>query len=184
MRLVVRLLGKRLPRMSGRLRVAGCDGRITIRRDRWGIPHVDAVSAADAWFALGFCHAQDRAFQLETLLRIGRGTLAALVGTGGLPADRLSRRMGFARVAAAQLPLLDADVRSAVEAYVAGVNEGLVRGLRRRPHEFVLLRAAPTPWQATDVLSFAALQSFALGANWDVELARLKILSEDGPEAL
>jgi penicillin amidase len=34
------------------------------------------------------------------------------------------------------------------------------------------------------VLAFAGLQSFALGANWDVELARLKILAEDGPEAL
>ena len=34
------------------------------------------------------------------------------------------------------------------------------------------------------MLAFAGLQSFALGANWDMELARLKILAEDGPEAL
>jgi len=184
MRLVVRLLGKRLPRLSGTLQVAGCDAAVRIRRDGWGIPHIEASSAGDAWFALGFCHAQDRAFQLETLLRIGRGTLAALVGEGGVSADRMSRRMGFARVAAAQLPMLDADVRAAVDAYVRGVNEGLAHGLTRRPHEFLLLRAEPTPWQAADVLSFAALQAFALGSNWDAELARLKILSLDGPDAL
>jgi penicillin amidase len=184
MRLVVRLLGRRLPPTSGTLRLPGPAAPIRIRRDRWGIPHVLAESATDAWFALGFCHAQDRAFQLETLVRVGRGTLSALVGAGGLPADRLSKRLGFRRVADAQLPLLDADVRAAVDAYVAGVNGGLTRGLPRRPHEFVLLRARPTPWEAPDVLAFAALQSFALGANWDAELARLKILSLDGPEAL
>jgi penicillin amidase len=184
MRLVVRLLGRRLPRTSGTLRVEGPSAPVHVRRDRWGIPHVVAESADDAWFALGFCHAQDRAFQLETLLRIGRGTLSALVGAGGLPADRLSRRLGFHRVATAQLPLLDADVRAAVDAYVAGINQGLARGLPRRPHEFVLLRAQPTPWEPADVLAFAALQSFALGANWDAELARLKILALDGPDAL
>jgi penicillin amidase len=182
MRLVVRLLGRRLPRTSGRLRLAGLQSTVRVRRDRWGIPHVDAASAADTWFALGFCHAQDRAFQLETLVRVGRGTLSAMVGAGGLPADRLSRRLGFHRVATAQLPLLGADVRAAVEAYVRGVNAGLVRG--RRPHEHFLLRTRPTPWEPADVLAFAALQSFALSANWDAELARLKILSEDGPEAL
>jgi penicillin amidase len=184
MRLVVRLLGRRLPRTSGTLRVEGPSAPVHVRRDRWGIPHVVAESADDAWFALGFCHAQDRAFQLETLLRIGRGTLSALVGAGGLPADRLSRRLGFHRVATAQLTLLDADVRAAVDAYVAGINQGLARGLPRRPHEFVLLRAQPTPWEPADVLAFAALQSFALGANWDAELARLKILALDGPDAL
>ena len=184
MRLVVRLLGRRLPRTSGTLRVDGPGAPIRIRRDRWGIPHVDAESAADAWFALGFCHAQDRAFQLETLLCIGRGTLSAMVGPGGLAADRMSRRMGFHHVATAQLPLLDAEVRGAVDAYVSGINQGLSRGLSRRPHEHFLLRTQPSPWEPADVLAFAALQSFALGSNWDAELARLKILSLDGPDAL
>jgi penicillin amidase len=184
MRLLVRLLGRRIPRVRGTLRVAGIEGQLRIRRDGWGIPHIDAASDADAWFGLGFCHAQDRAFQLETLLRVGRGTLAAMVGPGGLAADRMSRRLGFAHVAAAQLALLDPDVRRGVEAYVRGVNQGLTHGWRRVPHEFALLRTRPTPWMATDVLAFAGLQSFALSANWDAELARLKILTEDGPDAL
>jgi penicillin G amidase len=182
--LLVRLLGRRLPRTRGRIRVDGLGDRLTIRRDRWGIPHVDAASEPDAWFALGFCHAQDRAFQLETLLRVGRGTLAALVGERGLAADRMSRRLGFRHLAEAQLPLLDPRVRIAVAAYAGGVNAGLTRRAGQRPHELVLLRARPTPWEATDVLAFAGLQAFALSSNWDSELARLKILSLDGPEAL
>src|SRR5262249_32334276 len=50
--------------------------------------------------------------------------------------------------------------------------------------EFVLLRSKPTPWSPADVLALVKLQSFTMAANWDVELARLKILLADGPEAL
>ena len=184
MRLPLRLLGRRLPKTRGRLRVAGVAGSITIHRDRWGIPHVETGSGNDAWYGLGFCHAQDRPFQLELMLRIGRGTLSALVGRGGLTADRMSRRLGFRRVAEAQLPRLAPDVHAAIAAYTRGINAGLAAGLPRRPHEFVLLRARPSPWDELDVLAFAGLQAFALSANWDVELARLKILSTEGPDAL
>jgi penicillin G amidase len=183
-RLLLRLLGRRLPVTSGVRRVHGLQDRIEIGRDRWGIPHVAARSEPDAWFGLGFCHAQDRAFQLETILRVGRGTLAALVGESGVTADRMSRRIGFRRVAQANLDMLDPRIRRTVQAYVAGVSAGLTTGLRGRPHELVLLRASPSAWEEVDVLTFAGLQAFALSANWDVELARLKILAADGPDAL
>ena len=102
MRALVRLLGRRLPRTSGTLRVAGIHDPLRIRRDGWGIPHIDAASEADAWFGLGFCHAQDRAFQLGDPAAVGRGTLLSMVGAGGLAADRMSRA---SRLRAAWRPL-------------------------------------------------------------------------------
>src|SRR5437667_5618958 len=183
-KLLLRLMGRRLPRTAGHLEVEGLHGPLSVRRDRWGIPHVDAGNPEDAWFGLGFCQAQDRAFQLELLLRVGRGTLAELVGSGGLIADRMSRRIGFARVAARQLPLLAPEVRSTIDAFVAGINAGLTRGLSGRPHEFVLLRSRPSRWHPADVLAFAGLQAFSLSSNWDAELARLRVLADDGPDAL
>ncbi len=182
--LLLRVLGTRLPRTRGHLRVSGTDGRITIRRDRWGIPHVDASTDADAWFGLGFCHAQDRGFQLELLRRVGSGTLSALIGPDGIPIDRMSRRLGFSRTAQAQLAVLGTDLLAALDGYVAGVNGGFAHGLRRAPHELRLLRAEPTPWTALDVLSFVGLQAFSLSSNWDVELARLKVFLTDGADAV
>src|SRR5262245_53231651 len=73
------LLGRRLPTLSGELTVPGLRRRVTVRRDGWGIPHIDADNEPDAWFGLGFCHGQDRTFQLEVLLRVIRGTLSELV---------------------------------------------------------------------------------------------------------
>lgn len=181
-RILLRLLGRRLAKTRGRLTTDGPHAPIQIHRDRWGIPTVEAASDHDAWFGLGFCHAQDRGFQLETLLRAGRGTLSEMAGAAALPIDRLSRRLGFARTAARQLAVIAPDVRQTIEAYVGGVNAGLARS--SRPHELVLLRRAPTEWQVTDVLAFAGLQSLALSSNWDSELARWKVLTDDGPAAL
>jgi len=184
-RLLLRLLlGRRLPLTQGSLRVAGLKAPVRIHRDRWGIPHIEADSERDVAFAVGFCHGQDRTFQMELLLRGVRGTLSELVGRAGLPIDRLARRIGFHHAAAEQWPLLDADIQTGVEAYAHGVAAGATHGLPRRPHEFALLRSRPTPWTPLDSLGVVKLISFTLASNWDIELARLKVLLEDGPEAL
>jgi penicillin amidase len=183
-RLALRTLGKRLPTLDGTLAVSGLTGRIEIRRDRFGIPHIEAGNDADAWFAVGFCHGQDRSFQIETRLRIGRGTLAALLGPAGLPLDRLSGRIGFRHYGEAAVEALSPAHRSLAEAYALGVTKGAAAGVKRRPHEFALLRARPTPYRAPDALAYMALFTFAMPSNWDVELARLKVLTLDGPEAL
>jgi penicillin amidase len=180
----LRSLGKRLPATSGTLRLDGIGDRVVIRRDRFGIPHISASGDADAWYGVGFCHGQDRAFQIETRLRVVRGTLAALIGPDGLPMDRLSRRIGFRRYGEAAAGALEPHHRRLLDAYTAGVTAGATAGQPRRPHEFVLLRSHPTPYEPADVLGFLALMSFSLASNWDAELARLQILRADGPEAV
>lgn len=94
-RLMAMTMGRRLPKRRGRLAVSGLGAEAIIRRDRHGVPYIRARDERDAWLALGFCHGQDRAMQLEVTLRAVRGTLAALIGPDGVPVDRLSRRIGF-----------------------------------------------------------------------------------------
>src|SRR5262245_4683088 len=178
------VLGRRLPLTSGELRVRGPLAPITIRRDKFGVPHAEAESEPDALFALGFCQGQDRAAQLEFLWRIARGRLAEWVGVAGLPADRMSRRIGFRRSAEKQLPVLEEGPRSQLVAFAAGITAGHTVGLPKKPHEFALLGGEPSAWDAADVLAVLKLQSFLLPSNWDVELARLRILLADGPSAV
>ena len=104
------LFGRRLPITSGKLEVSGVRKSVLIRRDEYGIPYIEAKGDEDAWYGLGFCHGQDRAFQLEGLLRVVRGTLAELSGPAALPVDRLSRRIGFFHSAEKHLQVLDHDV--------------------------------------------------------------------------
>ena len=183
-RLLQRTLGARLPQTRGTLILPGLHAPLTIRRDRFGVPYVDAADDHDAWFGLGFCQAQDRAFQLELRLRTQRGTLSELFGEETLAIDRLARRIGFREASRRQIEALDAEVLAQIEAFAAGLNAGLTAGARKTAPEFALLRAEPSLWRPEDVIAQAKLLSFLLIGNWDVELARYKILLADGPRAL
>jgi penicillin amidase len=183
-RALLRTLGRRLPPVDGTIAVPGLAAPVLIRRNRFGVPQIDAAGDTDAWFGLGFCQGQDRAFQLETRLRVARGTIAALIGRDGLEIDELSRRVGFRRHGERGLEVLSPPHRAGFEAFAAGVRAGVERGGGGRAHEFTLLRSRPSRFEAADALALLALQAFALASNWDVELARLRMLSLDGPEAV
>ena len=178
------MLGRRLPKISGSLKVPGVAQPVLIRRDGYGIPHIEAKNDFDAWYGLGFCHGQDRRFQIDGLSRVVRGTVSEVMGQSGLGIDRLSRRVGFFHSATEQFQILRPAYRSMLEAYARGVNEGTAFGCRRKAHEFTLLRSEVVSYTAEDAIGVTKLQSFAMASNWDVELARLQILKKDGPEAL
>ncbi|HZD26096.1 MAG TPA: penicillin acylase family protein, partial [Alphaproteobacteria bacterium] len=111
-----------LPHTDGRITVEGLRGPVDIVRDRHDIPHIYAGSQADALYALGFVHAQDRLWQMEMSRRIGAGRLSELLGKATVPTDRLLRMLGLYRVAQHNFAALDADARSLYEAYAGGVN--------------------------------------------------------------
>jgi penicillin G amidase len=183
-RMVFRSLGRRLPVTEGELSLEGLHAPVTIRRDAYGVPYIDAGSDYDAWFGIGFCHGQDRAFQLEMMLRSVRGTLSEVVGPDGLAVDRLSRRVGFRRAADEHFACFDDDVRLMLVAYADGVNAGREHGSTRRPHEFTILRMSPSQWEPADALGYLKLMSMVMSTNWAEELARYQILIRDGIEAL
>ena len=178
------LLGARLTLTSGALEVAGPGGTVAIRRDRYGIPMIEADDELDVFFGFGFCQGQDRAMQIELSQRAAAGRLSELFGPATLRVDRLVRRAGLGHAAAEQLEVLGPRAAAIINAFAAGVNVGRTAGLPRRPHEFALLRTHPSEFTAVDVLSILKLQSFAMPSNWDCELARLMVLNLDGPDAL
>ncbi len=177
------LLGTRLPVTDGVLNVPGIEEPVQIRRDGNGVPYILAQTELDGWYGLGFCHGQDRAFQLETLLRVVRGSIAEIYGEQALPIDRMSRRIGFRRAGKGHLSVMPEAQRAVVRAYVQGINAGLTSGSRKRAHEFVLLRTKPSPWEEEDVLGYMNYMGIIL-SGWTAKLTRLFVLKEDGPVAL
>lgn len=179
------LLGRRLPRTTGRIAVAGIRGPLEIGRDEHAIPVIEAEHEEDAWFGLGFAQGQDRSFQIEQMRRALRGTLAEMAGPALVGADRFLRRIGLRRAAEAQLARLEPqDVRT-LEAFARGVEAGRSSvGSPRRPHEMRLLGIRPGSFDAADALGCLKLIGFALSAPWQAKLARLAILEAHGESAL
>lgn len=164
-----------LPVTDGTLAVTGLGATVRIERDADGVPTIRAGSARDALFGLGFVHAQDRLWQLETHKRIGSGRLAEALGEPALETDKFLRSLGVRRAAQAQWAAADADTRAAFEAYTAGINGYLAEHLRARPPEFVLLGVTPEPWTPVDSVAWSIMMAWDLGANWSTELLRMRL---------
>jgi penicillin amidase len=164
-----------LPVVDGSLAVIGAAQPLRIERDAHGIPTIHAASFDDGAFGLGFVHAQDRLWQLETHKRIGAGRLAEAFGSGALENDRFLRALGVRRAAAAQWHRLPAQSKRLVEAYTAGVNAFLRDHMKARPPEFLVLGVQPEPWQPVDTLAWTIMMAYDLGANWATELLRMRL---------
>ncbi|MCI0398830.1 MAG: penicillin acylase family protein [Chloroflexi bacterium] len=171
----------RLPQVSGRLYLPGLKREVVIRRDRWGIPHIHAANRHDLFFAQGFVHAQDRLWQMELNRRAASGRLSALLGEIALETDRLTRTLGFGRLARAAWDTTGDLVRHDALAYSAGVNAYLAQN-PKLPVEFALLRHRPEPWDPLDSLTFGRMLAWTLSYGWAGELARARLVEKVGPE--
>ncbi|MDN3920113.1 penicillin acylase family protein [Roseateles violae] len=139
-----------LPQLEGK-RQAGVATPVELARDAQGYLSITAGNRIDAARALGFVHAQERFFQMDLLRRNAAGELSALVGAKALALDQSRRIHRFRARTERALAALPPEHRQLLEAYTAGVNEGLA-GLSVRPFEYGLLRQAPAPWRAQDSL--------------------------------
>jgi len=170
-----------LPKQKGTIELAGLEGSVRVRRDRWGVPHVEAGSAADLWFAEGFCHGQDRLWQMDFYRRALSGRVSEFAGAEGLPVDRLMRTLGMRRTAEREASRLDPELCALLERFCEGVNAAAASA-RAMPFEMQLLRLEFEPWRPADILGLGKLLAFGLSTNWEKELLRADMTRELGPE--
>ena len=102
------------PVLDGRIDAPGLVDPVKVRRDASDVTHIEARSIADAFYAMGYVHAQERSWQLEFNRRVMHGELSEVFGPATLDTDRLLRRLGIMRAAQAQWDGLKDQLRSAV----------------------------------------------------------------------
>ena len=143
-----------LAQLDGERVVPALGAPAELQRDVRGYLTITAENRLDVARALGFAHAQERYFQMDLMRRNAAGELSALVGAKALPLDKARRVHRFRHRAEVSIAALPADERALLDAYVAGVNAGLV-SLSTRPPEYLLLRQSPKPWTAADTVLVA-----------------------------
>ncbi len=161
-----------LPTTSGTIEIPGLSGRVTVRRDRWGTPHIAALQLPDLYFAQGYVTAQDRLWQMDVLRRDASGRLAELVGAVAFDRDVKHRTLGLRLVAERALPTLAPDERADLDAFAAGVNAYIDTHRDALPLEFRVLRYAPEHWEPVDSLVIGKLMAETLGTTYQNDLMR------------
>jgi penicillin G amidase len=159
-----------LPVEEGRIVLAGLTDAVKIISDEHGVPHIFAKTDHDAFFALGYVHAQNRLWQMESQRRFGQGRLSEVLGKSLLQTDKFMRTLGLYRVAQENLRHLDTNSIASLEAYAAGVN-AWIDEQHVLPVEFHVLGFRPEPWQPQDSLLQIKLMALNLDRNYRLELA-------------
>jgi len=162
------------PQENGEVILEAAPGTAQVVRDENGVAHIFGEDDAAVFYALGYTHASERFFQMDLVRRYVRGRLSELFGADYLRIDARTRTLGYARMSETLQDNMSEETRTAVEAYVAGVNARLIQGAVAP--EYAILRQAPAAWTITDsaavMISFA--DDLAAGRGDNMERARLR----------
>ena len=164
-------------------RIAGLSAPAEIVIDHWGIPHIFATSARDAFFLQGYNAGRDRLWQVDLWRKRGLGRLSASFGPSYVDQDRAARLLLYRGDMAREWSSYAPETKDAVEAFVAGLNAYVAEvraGARPLPVEFTLTRSMPETWKAEDVVR---IRSHALVSNLTSEVARARVACAAGIEA-
>jgi penicillin amidase len=169
-----------LPQTRGSVTLRGLEADVDVHRDAWGIPHVRARGTADAFFAQGYVHAEDRLWQMDAARRRMLGRWAEWEGRAGIAADALARRLDVAGASQRDFAGLSAEARAMLEAYAAGVNAFLGQGTPL-PFEYSLVGGEVERWEPWHCILVMRQRGYLMGSVW-FKLWRAAALRSIGPD--
>ncbi|XOV80937.1 MAG: penicillin acylase family protein [Aestuariibacter sp.] len=152
------------------IRSAQLNQDLSIQRDKNGLVYINSGSDRDAYFGLGYAHAQDRLWQLELQRRITKGSLSELFGKSFIDKDIWIRTLGLQAAAESSWQGLSDDAKAALTAYKNGVNTWLNSNENVLPLEFVALDFRPALWTEVDSLAIQKMFALNLSGNMWQEL--------------
>lgn len=176
------------PDYDGLLRNPQLQAEVTILRDQWGVPHIQASHLNDAWFALGFTVAQDRLPQLVWFKLLGQGRLSEVFGLWEpvKKIDLLMRGFQLHQVGQRMLDLASPEAKQAFRAYYAGVNLFLERQ-SVLPLELELLQLSGyeiEPFADYDLVGMVGVMALQLHLAMREDLLAEKLTRKVGEEKL
>jgi penicillin amidase len=170
------------PNYSGELSLIGVKEQVEVFYDDYGVPHIYAQNEEDAYYALGYVHAQDRLFQMEMLRRAAGGRLSEILGEDLVKVDKLFRTLGinqFAKEHAQKFLSTDtAAWQRAALAYQKGINEYVKSG--KTPIEFTIIGIPKTEFTPEDIYLAIGFMSFGFAEGLRADPVLEKIKTEYG----
>jgi penicillin amidase len=172
-------VSRSLPDYNAAWSVAGISSPVEIVRNNADVPHIFAANDNDAFYALGFAHAQDRLWQMTMLRRTVQGRLSEIFGERTLPTEELLRRLDLYGLALSSVDAQDASTKAALTSYSAGVNAWIEQvnegALGRGAPEFFLFSSQIDAWAPADSIAIIKLMALQLSSHLDTEVLRAEL---------
>jgi penicillin amidase len=89
------IIWRPLPDLDGIVELPELKNSVTVDRNSWGVPWIQASSLEDLATAQGYVVAQDRLWQMDLLRRAAAGELSEIFGKVALDVDRENRTLGL-----------------------------------------------------------------------------------------
>lgn len=135
-----------------------------VRRDRWGIPHLEADDEQSLVRLQGRVCARDRAWQLELSRWRMQGRAAERLGADWLGWDVLARQVGLEETARAAYDALDERTRAWVDAYSDGVDCELAAAAAGSAELLAVEGGDVEPWQPWTPLGIFLVHHLLFGS--------------------
>jgi len=177
-------LRQSLPQVEGNVKVMGLSAAVEIIRDVDAVPHIYAQNKLDAYWSLGYLHAQDRLWQMEIQRRVEQGRLSQLFGPSLVSQDHFLRTLGAYRAAQSAWDSLPAAPKQVIDAYIGGINAFIAtHNGSQLPPEYKIIGLSPEPWSGPDVLAWIKMVAFNLdGISFSTETLANDLFKALGPE--
>ncbi|MEO8242876.1 MAG: penicillin acylase family protein [bacterium] len=172
-------LSRSLPDYNASYALSGITAPVEIVRNNNDVPHIFGATDEDAFFALGFAHAQDRLWQMTMLRRTAEGRLSEIFGKRTLKIDELMRRLDLYTLSLSSVEAQDPQTRAALEAYARGVNAWIeqvnAKALGRGAPEFFLFSTQIDAWAPADSIAIIKLMALQLSSHLESEVMRAEM---------
>ena len=177
-----------IPNYDTEYKVSNLIQDMDIVRDNKGVPHIFANSDNDAFFGLGFVHAQDRLWQMTLTRRAAQGRLSEIFGKETISADEYIRRLDIYNIAKKSLIHQSPYAIEALNSYSAGVNAWLkvlqTQALGRGSPEFFLFKPEISPWVPADSLAILKLMAVRSSHHLQSDILRARTSLTIGNERM
>ena len=116
-----------LPAFAGKLvteqqRCEAMAQSVTVRRDEWGVPHINGPTDASVAFGMAYVQCEDYFWQVEDSYIQSIGRYSEIVGPIGLPGDVMNRMFEIPQRSQQEFTELPQKYREIVTAYSDGAN--------------------------------------------------------------
>jgi len=157
-------------------------GKVTVQRDNYGIPSIQADTEKELFEEFGYVTAVDRLWQMEVNRRWANGRLAEIFGSKFVPADMQARLTGYSdKEYNTIFNKMSPTAKSYITAFVKGINRRVSEvnsNPKLIPMEYLALKLKPVNFTTADILAFTTALLRMFGQMGGAELSNLAALQK------